>query len=86
MAMRKGTCKSVRGKRGVKVCRLANGKVRFRRSSGTRGVSGTRGTKGTGTGKLGATRGRKCVRYGRAKNGARVCRKFSTAASRRRNR
>ena len=27
--MKKGTCKAVRGKRGLYVCRLKSGKVRF---------------------------------------------------------
>ncbi len=87
MAMRKGTCKAVRGKRGVQVCRLQNGKVRFRRKpGGTRGVSGVSGGRGKGTAGL-ARGGRKCIRFGRSsKTGARVCRKYSTGASRKRNR
>lgn len=28
--MKKGTCKKVLGKKGVKVCRLKSGKVRFK--------------------------------------------------------
>lgn len=84
--MRRGTCKRVEG--GRKLCRLQNGKVRFVKSGrrGTRGLAkssgGTRGTKGLGRARL---RGRKCVRFGRA-NGRKVCRKYSTPASRRRNR
>jgi hypothetical protein len=30
MSLRKGQCKKVRGKKGIKLCRLKSGKVRFK--------------------------------------------------------
>lgn len=39
--MQKGTCKKVRGKSGICVCRGMNGKVKFKRCSGG-GLSGSR--------------------------------------------
>ena len=74
--MQKGTCKRVKGKRGIQVCRLANGKVRFKRLAGTgRGVAGVSGT-----------RRRRCVQKGRGKGGRIVCRKYSGTAAKSRRR
>lgn len=39
--MQKGTCKKVRGRSGMCVCRQQNGKVKFRRCSAG-GLSGSR--------------------------------------------
>ena len=46
--MQKGTCKRVKGKKGIVVCRLANGKVRFKKASASMAGLGKAKSKATG--------------------------------------
>ena len=72
--MQKGTCKRVKGKKGIVVCRLANGKVRFKKASASMA--------GLGKAKSKATGARHCTRKGRNKDGKVVCRAYSSGARR----